>query len=45
MEKAKVNLDLTDFITEDEVAQIIICQLLDTIDSLRIELDKEKRSQ
>jgi hypothetical protein len=30
---------------EDEVAQIMVCQLLDTIDDLRKDLEQEKRAQ
>jgi hypothetical protein len=36
---------LADFMEEDEVAQIVVCRLLNTINDLREDLEKEKRAQ
>jgi hypothetical protein len=36
---------LADFMEDDRIAQIVVCQLLDTIDGLQADLDKEKRAQ
>jgi hypothetical protein len=45
LDQANVDPALADFMEEDEVVQIIICRLLDTIDNLREDLEKEKRAQ
>jgi hypothetical protein len=39
-----VNPTLADFMEDDRIAQIVVCQLLDTIDGLQADLDKEKRA-
>jgi hypothetical protein len=43
LDQADVDPTLAD-LEEDEVAQIVVYQLLDTIDNLRKELEQEKRA-
>jgi hypothetical protein len=45
LDQANVDPALADFMEEDEVVQIIVCRLLDMIDNLREDLEKEKRAQ
>jgi hypothetical protein len=42
----RVDIDptLADFMEDDRIAQIVICQLLDMINGLQADLDKEKRA-
>jgi hypothetical protein len=40
-----VDPTLADFMEDDRIAQIVVRQLLDTIDGLQADLDKEKRAQ
>jgi hypothetical protein len=45
LDQADVDPTLADFMEEDKVAQIVVCQLLNTIDDLRKELEQEKRAR
>jgi hypothetical protein len=44
LDRIDVDPTLADFMEDDRIAQIIVHQLLDTIDSLQADLDKEKRA-
>jgi hypothetical protein len=45
LDRVDVDPALADFMEEDEVAQIVVRQLLNTIDNLQEELEKEKRAR
>jgi hypothetical protein len=45
LDQADVDPALADFMEEDEVTQIMVHQLLDTIDDLKGELEKEKKAR
>jgi hypothetical protein len=45
LDRVDIDPTLADFMEDDRIAQIVICQLLDTINSLQADLDKEKRAQ
>jgi hypothetical protein len=45
LDRVDVNPTLADFMEDDRIAQIVVHQLLDTIDGLQADLDKEKRAR
>jgi hypothetical protein len=45
LDRIDVDPTLADFMEDDRIAQIVVRQLLDTIDGLQADLDKEKRAQ
>ena len=45
LDEAGVDPSLADFLETDEIAQVVVEQLLTTIDGLREELEKAKRAQ
>jgi hypothetical protein len=45
LDRADIDPALADFMEEDEVAQIVVRQLLDTINDLRKDLEQEKRAR
>jgi hypothetical protein len=45
LNRVDVDPTLADFMEDDRIAQIVIRQLLDTIDGLQADLDKEKRAR
>jgi hypothetical protein len=45
LDQVNINPSLADFMKEDGVACIVVRQLLDMIDNLQQELDKEKRAR
>jgi hypothetical protein len=45
LDVANVDPTLTDFCVTDEIAQVVVGQLLDTINDLREGLEKAKRGQ
>jgi hypothetical protein len=45
LDQANINPALANFMEEDEVAQIVVRRLLDTINNLKEELEKEKRAR
>jgi hypothetical protein len=44
LDRIDVDPTLADFMEDDRIAQIVVRQLLDTIDGLQADLDKEKRA-
>jgi hypothetical protein len=44
LDHVDVDPTLADFMEDDRIAQIVVRQLLDTIDGLQADLDKEKRA-
>jgi hypothetical protein len=45
LDRIDIDPTLADFMEDDRIAQIVVRQLLDTIDGLQADLDKEKRAQ
>jgi hypothetical protein len=45
LDRVDVDPTLADFMEDDRIAQIVVRQLLDTINGLRTDLDKEKRAR
>jgi hypothetical protein len=45
LDRIDINPTLADFMEDDRIAQIIVRQLLDMIDGLQADLDKEKRAR
>src|SRR6202789_1140776 len=45
LDQADVDPTLADFMERDEIAQVVVRQLLDTIDGLRSEVDRERRAR
>jgi hypothetical protein len=45
LDRVDVDPTLADFMEDDRIAQIVVRQLLDTIDGLQADLDKEKRAR
>jgi hypothetical protein len=45
LDRADMDPTLAEFMEEDKIAQVVVCQLLDTIDGLQAELEREKRAR